>query len=534
MSGMTRRDLLKGAVVGAASAAGGLVGRDAVSAAGPRPNILFLFSDQHNAGVLGCEGHPDVRTPNLDRLAEDGTRFARAYCQDGVCVPSRTSMMAGQYPRTLGVLHNADRPPSSPEIPEIRPLQKVLNESGYRTAAFGKRHLARAADGGWDRTCTTMKMNNDPSDECYWDWIEERGKLEAFKRDWASEFGKGISTPMASSVSRLAPDETMEAYTAARTMEFISECAKGDRPFFAWCSFYHPHQPYTPIRKYADMYDQGRIRLPATLKEPAANLPPALQRWRRRQTSPWCLAKATKDVRLYRAYIAYYYALCTEIDHHVGRIRALLEKEGLADNTIVVYAADHGDFVGAHGMIEKCAIGHNVYEDTLRVPLIVHWPGRFRKGVTCKDLVELVDLYPTLLDAAGVKAPRDYRPAGRSLVPALTKGEAVGRRYAVSENWSQVSVITERYKLGHWLAPPVYAKRFGNIDFRAHGDMMFDRETDPGETRNLAGKARARAIEEELRAHLADWEKRTPSKAKDVLGAKPFARKRKRKKRKRR
>ncbi|UCD29792.1 MAG: sulfatase-like hydrolase/transferase, partial [Planctomycetota bacterium] len=149
-----------------------------------RPNILLLYSDQHNAGVMSRAGHADVITPRLDRLASEGVLFNRAYCPDGVCVPSRVSLMTGQYPRTTGVLHNPDRPS---QVERFEPLAQVLRDNGYRTAAFGKRHLPPRLDIGWDVRCS--HLSDEPSEELYRHWIKKRGQLAEFERDWNAEFG---------------------------------------------------------------------------------------------------------------------------------------------------------------------------------------------------------------------------------------------------------------------------------------------------------------------------------------------------------
>jgi len=462
---------------------------------GGPPNILLLYADQHNAGVLQCAGHPDVRTPRLDRLSSEGVRFSRTYCQDGVCVPSRASMMTGQYCRTLGVLDNSSwgGGPTG-----FIPLAEYLQDKGYRTAAFGKRHLPRTLDIGFDRTCTILDPKNEKSDEYYWDWVEQRGQMEAFMRDWMGERGQGKGVPMASHVSDLEPENTMESYAARKTVEFLREMNRRKQPFFCWTSFLRPHQPYTPVKKYADTYDPAKIQLPPSLYEPKENLPPGMSRLRQNENTPWCLARAARDVNLYRLYIACYYALVTEVDRHVGDILDTLEREGMADNTIVVYTADHGDFVGAHGMIEKSAAAHNVYEDTLRVPLIVRYPG-VRKDVSASDLIELIDLYPTLLDLAGIDHPQDYRLPGRSLSALLKHGQPLGRSFAVSENLAQVTVITERHKLGKWIVPQA----------NGYGDMLFDRELDPYETHNFAGDPAYAEIEKDLRAQIDRWARRT-------------------------
>jgi len=477
-----------------------------------RPNILLLYSDQHHAGVLGAEGHPDAKTPNLDRMAREGVRFSRAYCQNAVCGPSRASMMTGLYPRTIGVLDNGDAPPKgSVHVP----LPTYLRQEGYQVVCYGKQHMLPALQVEWDEAFSTLPGESPVS---YWEWIQERGLFYEFLRDWMAEFGDRMpgvpfncSAPLMARLSSLPRDATMEAYTAQKTIEFLESAKSKEKPFFCWTSFYRPHQPYTPIRQYAETYPPEKIALPGSLREPAENLPPLLQAWRKSERRPVNLAEAARDEGIYRDYIAYYYALVTEIDHHVGTIMEALEAEGLAENTLVIYTSDHGDFVGHHGMVEKCYQGHSVYEDTLRVPLIFYWKGRILAGREPADLVELVDIYPTLIELCGLQPPASVRLAGRSLVPALTEGERVGRPYAIVENYSQICAITHRYRLGHWIEPPMAGR-----DFRGFGDMLFDRITDPLEMNNLSGRNEYAEVEKQLRAYLEEWERATPAAKKST------------------
>jgi arylsulfatase A-like enzyme len=217
----------------------------------------------------------------------------------------------------------------------------------------------------------------------------------------------------------------------------------------------------------------------------------------------WRLDLARADEQVYRDYISAYYALVEEIDDHIGDVLAWLEELRLSENTIVIYTSDHGDFCGAHGMVEKCAAGHNVYEDTLRVPLIVRWPGKIVPHL-CHDLVELVDLYPTLLGLCDLSAPDSAWPLqGRSLAAELV-GQAAraDRPYLVTENWTQATVVTKTHKLGVWLDPgPGYARDFRNRFL----DLLFDRANDPYETRNLIGQSRYAGIERTLRRYLREW-----------------------------
>lgn len=486
----------------------GLINLSAAHAAS-RPNVLLLFSDQHNADVMGCAGHGIVKTPTLDALAQKGVRFTRAYCQDAICVPSRVALMTGLYPRSTGCLYNGDEDQFDDQR-DFRPLQQALGASGYFTVFAGKQHLGkRRLIQGWDRSATVLPLKAEPLQESYFDWIRERGQETAFQRDWDGS----LKSDLGAHISDL-PDELRDAaYTASKVTDFIREAARQGRPFFCWASFHGPHQPYTPTQRWADLYPPERISLPETVSESVENLPPDLQNWRKNVKTPWNLATAAQNPDLYRRYIASYYAQVSEVDHYLGQVLACLDELGVRENTIVIYASDHGDFVGRHGMVEKCAVGHNVYEETLRVPLIISWPGHFRQNATCDSLAELVDIYPTVAELLKLERMAGILPlAGRSLVPALTEGKPTGRQYAFSENWSQATVIGERYKLGVWQDPgPAYAR----WDWRGKTrDQLYDRQSDPQERNNLIGKPEVAAVEKELRDALADWQRTTPGEGK--------------------
>lgn len=504
---MKRRTLLKASVIGAAAAVGRCYGTVLPKNKPAKPNILFLFSDQHHAGVLGCAGHRLVKTPNLDKLAHEGVRFSRAYCPDGICVPSRTSMFTGLYPRTTGVIYNSDVPPWPQRL---HPLHSVLRANGYMTGCFGKRHFPRGLnERDWDASCTTINPKLDPSDENYWDWVKKKGQYNSHNRD----FKESHKAPLMAHISHTSGENRTTAYAADKSIEFLGRAKKEGRRFFCWSSFIYPHQPYTPLEKWAKLYDLDRIVLPGNLSESLEQLPPRMRKWRRRTTPPWNCGTAANDHTIYRRYIAYYYALVSEVDYHIGRILSSLRNLGLAENTIVIYSSDHGDFVGGHGMVEKCAVGHNVYEDTLRVPLLFHWPGEFVRGRTYDGLVELTDIYPTLLEVTGSKRPAGgYDLPGRSLTPVLTGGSLSRKPYVVSENWSQVTIIGERYKLGKWITPP---PKYASWDWgKTHPGMLFDRESDPLEVNNLINKPQWGTVKRKLHKYMAQWENSTPDDGK--------------------
>ena len=463
-----------------------------------RPNVIILFADQHNKDVLGFEGHPDVITPNLDKLAKESVVFDRAYCVTGICAPSRSSLMTGLYPRTLGLLSNGEK---SKVMNEVVSLASLFQQNNYKTYAFGKRHTSVAVDAGWD--VQRSHLCNETPGNSYTEWVEKNGYGKEFATDWSAEFGKGSecssykgaklpTADLGTRISSLPENMTMEAFTTMLTVQMIKEQAKSDKPFFCWATFYRPHQPYTPQKRYMDMYDVsvwgkgringGSIKKPSSLYEPKENIPPMMQSIRDGGNKVWNIDRAYNNEQLWRNYIGAYYALVTEVDHCVGEILKTLDEAGLNEETIVIYTSDHGDFVGNHGMVEKAAMGQNVYEDILNIPLIIRYPGNKRNGKRSRELVSLVDIYPTLIELLGLKVPKlKYPIQGESIAETLTKGKPMKRDYFVSESWSQATVITKKYKLGIMLDPTNYARKF---DFRVFGDQFFVRNSDSLEIKN--------------------------------------------------
>jgi arylsulfatase A-like enzyme len=482
-----------------------------------RPNILLLFADQHNANALGCYGNPIVKTPNLDCLAVRGMRFNRHYCADGICIASRTAMMTGLYPRTTGVLTNGD----NPVHPDLYPvLQQMLQQAGYRTASFGKRHLADGLRMGWNESATTISPKQDPSQESYWDWLKQDHpkQWQAHLRDWDKNYpGGAFQADLMCLLSEVDDRYRAGEYVAEQTRRFLRQAKQDGKPFFCWSSILHPHQPYTPTRRWAELYPIKDMVLPPNVRQPIDEVPPLLEIWRRRMRPPWDCGKAAEHPEIYQRYIAYYYALVSETDHYVGEIVDELERLGLDENTFVIYSSDHGDFVAHHGMVEKCSLGHNVYEDTLRVPFIVSWPKRFRQKTVCDGLSTHLDFVPTIMELTG--ATRDGKASplpGQSLIPTLVAGTPPNRDCVFSENWSQVSAIGEQYKLGHWIDPTAAREQW---DYRSFGDMMFNRRADPMEVQNIYGQISQRVEQERLRDRLTNWEKHTSAFGKNELVA---------------
>jgi len=267
-----------------------------------------------------------------------------------------------------------------------------------------------------------------------------------------------------------------------------------------------------------DMYDvsawgEGRkngssIRKPASLYEPKENIPPMMQLIRNGGNKVWNVDKAYQDEELWRNHIGAYYALVTEVDHCVGEILQALDEAGIAEETIVIYTSDHGDFVGNHGMVEKAAAGQNVYEDILNIPLIIRYPGNRQKGKRTAELISLVDIYPTLVNLLGLKMPKlKYPLQGESMAQNLLSGKPMKRTYFVSESWSQATVITKDYKLGIMIDPTDYQRKF---DFRSFGDQFFIRKSDSLEIKNQISNDVYKSEIEKLRGFYRDFTSKIP------------------------
>ena len=496
-----------------------------------KPNVIILFTDQHQKKVMGFEGHPDVITPNLDKLAQEAVIFDRAYAAQGICVPSRSSLMTGLRVRTMGFLNNGGQ---TSVMNEAVPMASIFRKNGYLTYAFGKRHLRDSIDTGWD--VKKGHSFNPGDDDNYVSWIERQGYAREFAEDWAAEFGRGPrgssefeseipTADLGTRISRLPEDYTMEAYTAMETIRMIRAHARRDTPFFCWASFYRPHQPYNPLPKYMAMYDVSTwgegtkagsaIKKPDNFYEPAENLPPQLRGQRNGNNKVWNMDKAFRDEQLWRNYIGGYYALVTEIDHHVGEILKALEEAGLEQETLVIYTSDHGDFVGNHGMVEKCAFGQNVYEDILNIPLLIKYPGKTKGGKRIRELVTNTDVLPTLIELLDLEVPELKHPMqGESLVEVILNDGTLSREYIVSESWSQAAVITKDYKLGIMLDPTPARPE---LDYREFGDMFFDRNRDPLEIRNGIRDPAYKEQIAQLRAYYNDYLNSTPATGKEEM-----------------
>ena len=433
-----------------------------------KPNIVFIMSDQHNANALGCYGNKEVGTPNLDQLAGKGVIFRNAICQTGQCVPSRYSIWTGRYARSTGTYSNGNG-----QNPAENTVGDLFRRAGYRTATIGKHH---------------MQMNSENQNHGFDVVMNPIGRKKLLHPLPFEEVSPGRSEV---GESPLPNEEHTCGLVSSAALNFIRE--NHDNPFVLWCSFEGPHTPITPSAPWSQQYDPGKLTLPPNHQKADEQMPGV-----RNLISK--SGKYSKEI-YHQQTLAFYYGLVSQIDYNIGLILNELDKLGLTGNTIVVYTADHGEMMSEHRAWTKGMTG---YDATIRVPLIIRYGKQFSDGRTVDDLVCSIDLLPTLLDLSGLDIPGNVQ--GKSLTGLNAKNK-VWREYAFSEIGSsaQTSVITVRGKTMKY----VLFRRNGATEY----EQLFNLESDPWETINLATDLKSTENLNKMRQVLAEWEETTERSA---------------------
>lgn len=458
------------------------------------PNVLFMIADDLNKD-LGCYGHPQVKTPNLDRLAVRGVRFENAGCQFPLCGPSRNSMLTGLYPNSTGILTNGQL--FRQTIPDHISLPQAFRQSGYFAARIGKLYHYNVpnsigTNGHDDPASWELELNPAGCDR-----LEEHPDIFSLI---PGSFGGTLSW-LASS----RPDERHTDGLMAKDSEWVLErCARDkERPFFLALGFFRPHTPYVAPKKWFDPYPEKDMRVVQGVKEDQADLPKhALGSYKKEQDN------LTDDLR--RQALQAYYASISFMDAQAGRVLDALDRLGLADNTIVVFTSDHGYHTGEHGLWQK----QSLFEESASVPLLIAAPGAAKGGVA-KTPVGLIDLYPTLAEWCGVKAPANLQ--GQSLVPMLKNPEAKGRGWSLSQvvrgggfkRMGASAAIGDDGKriLGYTIRTEHW--RYTEWDEGREGRELYDHDSDPKEITNLALTADHAATVAKMSAQLRDAVKST-------------------------
>ena len=377
-----------------------------------RPNILWLCTDQQRFDTIHALGNARINTPHLDQLCADGVAFTNAFCQSPVCTPSRASFLTGRYPRTTRCRQNGQQIPADEKL-----LPRLFADAGYRCGLAGKLHLAscsggkieaRIDDGYHDFWWSHHPQPDWGNANAYTAWLTEQGQRweDLYEQPSSgSEFWKnGIPSRF-----------HQTTWCAEMAIKFIHENAR--QPWFFSFNSFAPHHPFDPPAEYRKRYDPDTMPLPKWREGELASKPIFQQldaEWAHNRPGEFHSRAMTDRDR--REVTAAYYGMCEHIDHEVGRILAALDESAQRNNTIVIFMSDHGEMLGDHGIYFK---GPHFYDEALRVPLILRWPGKFAADHQVDGLTELIDLAPTLLEAAAIEPPPD-RLQGRSLIPHLT------------------------------------------------------------------------------------------------------------------
>ncbi|MCG8620454.1 MAG: sulfatase-like hydrolase/transferase, partial [Proteobacteria bacterium] len=418
--------------------------------------------------MLGCYGHPEIHTPNIDRIAERGTLFDRAYCQYPLCSPSRTSMITGLRPETTNVLNNSAD--FRQKLPDVVTLPQHFKEHGYHTQSVGRVfHLPTLQD-----------------DQNSWSAPSWRPAWIPFNKQ---------TTPSWQALD-VGDDELRDGKTAKRAVQVLEQIKESQ--FFLTVGFYKPHLPLKAPRKYFDLYNTQTFNLPASSTPPKDVPARALTNWSAIRdfqdlpsgTEPLSDGKTLELIRAYAAAASY-------VDAQIGRVLNQLDTLGLTENTVVVFCGDHGHHLGEHGIWGK----QTLFEVSLRSPLIFSVPGQIHPKAKTNALAELVDIYPTLCGACQIPIPPQLE--GTSLMPVIEQPTRPWKTAAFSRDGGAAnggnSIRTKQYRYTEW----------GLNGSR--GVELYDYDADPDETVNIASHSENAELVTHLSERLhAGWQAALP------------------------
>jgi arylsulfatase A-like enzyme len=421
-----------------------------VAAEPARPNILYIMADDHAAHAISAYGSKLNKTPNIDRIAKDGMGFTNCFVTNSICTPSRATIITGKYSHMNGVPVFNHIDGSQPTLP------KYLQAAGYHTGMIGKWHLG-----------------SEPTGFAYWNILPGQGVYHdpVFITKDGKKKHPGYCTDIITDFA----------------LEFLKDRPK-DKPFFLMCHHKAPHRPWDPDEKHKKMFENVQVPEPppetfnddyATRSDAAREATMRIDRDLNardlKEKPPEGLTGVALKKWKYQRYMRDYLACVASIDDNVGRVLDYLDKNGLAENTIVVYTSDQGFFLGEHNWFDK----RFMYEESLRMPFLIRWPGKVKAGSVSDGMILNVDFAPMMMDAAGLKTPADMQ--GKSFLPLL-KGEK-------PKDWRTSMYYRYYHYPMHHQVQPHYGLRTDRYKLIFYNKInqweLFDLEKDPYELKNV-------------------------------------------------
>lgn len=455
---------------------------------GRKPNIVVFLGEGLRYDELSCMGHPIVQTPNMDRIAREGISFRNAFVTNALCLPSRASLLTGMYSHSVNAVgneptsqHATDTQNGNGPIPHEVPLvSDLLHEAGYETGFFGKAHIK---GGLKDR---------------YWDYY--------FGFNGRADYYNPVLTEgVAGKYSETKPlDGYLDDVVTDHALKWLEK--ERDKPFCLFLNPFAPHAPFYRARRHLDLYNGVKIPKPATFDDDLKGYPGKPSAFVQANNKIGTTILGDDNPRSLEEVVKDHYAGVVDNDENLGRIVDCLEHSGKLDDTVVILTSDHGFFLGEWRMYDK----RFMHEPSIRVPLMVRYPGLIRAGSVSEQIALNVDIAPTLLEFAGITPPTAMH--GRSLVPLL-KGERPKTwrkdwlyEYYEYPQWEHVrphrGVRTERHKLIHYYKLNAFPELADEFE-------LYDLQKDPGELNNLYGKPGFDALTRQLLKRIAELRKET-------------------------
>ncbi len=478
-----------------------------------KPNILLITSDQQHWNTIGAF-NSELSTPNLDRLVKEGTTYTRAYCPNPTCTPTRATIITGKYPSQHGAWSLGTKLPEDEHT-----IGEDFMNAGYKTALIGKAHFQPLASTeeyssleaypllqdldfwrnyndtfyGFEHIELARNHTNEAHvGQHYALWMEEKGL-----KNWRDYFLPPTGTMDKTQKHKWSiPEEYhYDTWIAERTNALLEEYKENDENFFLWASFFDPHPDYFAPEPWDTMYDPNKLTIPHIIEGEHDKNPPLFKMTQERGSDFSEYRESGKgahgvhshlhDNEVLKKDIAVYYGMVSLMDKYIGKILDKLDELGIADNTIVVFTTDHGHFYGHHGLIAK---GPYHYEDMIKIPFIVKYPGVVPENIVSSSMQSLVDLAPTFLNFAQIPVPREMTGVDQSKVWNGEKSSA--RDHIICENHHEPTAVhlktyvDERYKITVY-----YNKTYGEI---------YDLEEDPNEINNLWDNPEYKDLKTEL------------------------------------